>query len=167
MLGKHSGRHAFKAKLEELGFELGDNAFEEAFKRFKDLGDRKKDIFEDDLIALVEDEAKREHEAIKFVALQVQAGSQGPQIAQLVLEIDGQEHRDTAKGNGPVDAIFKAIRTLQPHPDARLMLYKVHAVTGGTDAQAEVTVKLDENGMTVNGHGTDADTLVASARAPM
>ena len=153
VLGKHSGRHAFKAKLEELGFELGDNAFEEAFKRFKDLGDRKKDIFEDDLIALVEDEAKREHEAIKFVALQVQAGSQGPQIAQLVLEIDGQEHRDTAKGNGPVDAIFKAIRTLQPHPDARLMLYKVHAVTGGTDAQAEVTVKLDENGMTVNGHG--------------
>lgn len=165
VMAKHSGRAAFKSKLEELGLELGDNAFQDAFKRFKDLADRKKEIYEDDLIALVEDEIVRENETIKFESLQVQAGSQGPQVAELVLTVDGEEKTAKAEGNGPVDAIFKAIRDIQPHPDARLQLYQVHAVTGGTDAQATVSVRLDENGKTVNGQGSDADTLVASARA--
>ncbi len=165
VLGKHSGRHAFKSKLEELGYNLGDNALQDAFKRFKDLADKKKEIFEDDLIALVEDEVARAHEAMKFVSLQVRAGSEGPQMATLTMEVDGKSHTQEVEGNGPVDAIFKAIRAIVPHPDARLKLYQVHAVTGGTDAQAEVTVRLDENGMTVNGQGADADTMVASARA--
>lgn len=165
VMAKHSGRAAFKSKLEELGFELGDNAFQDAFKRFKDLADRKKEIYEDDLRALVEDEIVRQHETIKFVSLQVQAGSKGPQVATLTLTVDGEEQTASAEGNGPVDAIFKAIREIFPHSDARLQLYQVHAVTGGTDAQATVSVRLEENGKTVNGQGSDADTLVASARA--
>jgi 2-isopropylmalate synthase len=165
VIGKHSGRHAFRKKLEELGFELGDNALNDAFARFKVLADKKKNVYEEDLIALIEDEVVSEHEDIKFVSLQVQAGSKGPQTAELCLSIDGEEKCANVEGNGPVDAIFKAIRAIIPHPDARLKLYQVHAITGGTDAQAEVTVRLEENGKTVNGQGTDADTLVASARA--
>jgi 2-isopropylmalate synthase len=165
VMGKHSGRHAFRKKLEELGFELGDNALNDAFARFKVLADKKKTVYEEDLIALIEDEVVSEHEDIKFVSLQVQAGSKGPQTAELCLSIDGEEKCANVEGNGPVDAIFKAIRAIIPHPDARLKLYQVHAITGGTDAQAEVTVRLEENGKTVNGQGTDADTLVASARA--
>jgi 2-isopropylmalate synthase len=165
VIGKHSGRHAFRKKLEELGFELGDNALNDAFARFKVLADKKKTVYEEDLIALIEDEVVSEHEDIKFVSLQVQAGSKGPQTAELCLSIDGEEKCAHVEGNGPVDAIFKAIRAIIPHPDARLKLYQVHAITGGTDAQAEVTVRLEEDGKTVNGQGTDADTLVASARA--
>ena len=165
VMSKHSGRHAFREKLKELGFELGDNALNDAFARFKNLADRKKEVFEDDLIALVEDEMISENESIQFVSLQVQAGTTGPQTADLCLTIDGKQKCEKVEGNGPVDAIFKAIRAICPHEDAKLQLYQVHAVTGGTDAQAEVTVRLEENGKTINGSGADADTLVASARA--
>lgn len=165
VMAKHSGRAAFKNKLKELGYDLGENVFQDAFVRFKDLADKKKEIFEDDLIALIEDEVIREHEAIKFVALQVEAGSQGPQTATLTLDVNGKEQTQTVEGNGPVDAIFKAIRAIHPHVGAHLQLYQVHAVTGGTDAQATVSVRLEEAGKTVNGQGADADTLVASARA--
>lgn len=165
VLGKHSGRAALKSKITELGYELGDNAFQDFFKRFKDLADKKKQMFDDDIIALIEDEVATEHDKIQFVSLQVQAGTTGPQKAQLVLEIDGTEQSADVEGNGPVDAIFKAIRAIVPHENASLQLYQVHAVTGGTDAQAEVTVRLEEDGKTVNGSGADADTLVASARA--
>jgi 2-isopropylmalate synthase len=164
VMGKHSGRHAFKAKLKELGFELGDNFVNEAFRRFKDLADRKKEIFDEDIVALVDDEVMRAHERIRFVSLQVIAGSKGPQSAELELEVDGATHLVKTTGNGPVDATFKAIKEIVPHA-ARLQLYQVHAVTEGTDAQAEVTVRLEENGKTVNGQGADPDTLVASARA--
>ncbi|MCC6597681.1 MAG: 2-isopropylmalate synthase [Alphaproteobacteria bacterium] len=165
VLAKHSGRAAFKNKLKELGFDLGENAFQDAFDRFKTLADKKREIFEDDLIALVEDEIIRENELIKFVSLQVQAGSKGPQVAELCLTVGEEEKCERVEGNGPVDAIFKAIRAIIPHTDAHLQLYQVHAVTGGTDAQAEVTVRLEEKGKTVNGQGADSDTLVASARA--
>lgn len=165
VLGKHSGRHAFSAKLKEMGYQIGDNKLEDAFVRFKNLADRKKEIFDEDLIALVEDETIRVNEHIKFVGLQVHAGSKGPQIAALDVMLEGEPRRSIVEGNGPVDAIFKAIRDILPHPQAHLKLYQVHAVTGGTDAQAEVTVRLDEEGMTVNGQGADADTLVASCRA--
>jgi 2-isopropylmalate synthase len=164
VMGKHSGRHAFKTKLQELGFELGDNALNDVFHRFKALADRKKDIFDEDLVALVDDTVQHEAERIKFIALQVVAGSKGPQTAELELEIDGVAKFARTEGNGPVDATFNAIRQLVPHT-ARLQLYQVHAVTAGTDAQAEVTVRLDEDGKTVNGQGADPDTLVASARA--
>ncbi len=166
VMGKHSGRHAFKAKLAELGFgDLGDNAVEDAFRRFKDLADRKKDVFDEDLVALVDDEIGRTNDRIRFVSLQVVAGSKGPQLADLELEIDGVVVNIQSRGNGPVDAVFNAINKLMPHSGAKLQLYQVHAVTAGTDAQAEVTVRLEENGKTVNGQGADPDTLVASARA--
>ncbi len=165
VLGKHSGRHALKARVAELGYELGDNALNDLFKRFKDLADKKKQVFDDDIIALIEDEVGAEKDAIRFVSLQVQAGTHGPQTAALELTVDGETKFAKVEGNGPVDAIFKAIREIVPHPDANLQLYQVHAITGGTDAQAEVTVRLEENGKTVNGQGADADTLVSSARA--
>ncbi|MGH6990189.1 MAG: 2-isopropylmalate synthase [Stellaceae bacterium] len=164
VMGKHSGRHAFKTKLKELGFELGDNAVNDVFHRFKALADRKKEIFDEDLIALVDDTVQHEAERIKFISLQVVAGSKGPQTAELELEIDGARKTAKTEGNGPVDATFNAICALVPHT-ARLQLYQVHAVTAGTDAQAEVTVRLEEDGKTVNGQGADPDTLVASARA--
>jgi 2-isopropylmalate synthase len=164
VMGKHSGRHAFKSKLKELGFELGDNAVEEAFRRFKDLADKKKDVFDEDIVALVDDQVVRSNEHIRFVSLQVIAGSKGPQQADLELEIDGVVKQTRATGDGPVDATFKAIRQLYPH-EARLQLFQVNAVTAGTDAQAEVTVRLEENGKTVNGQGADTDTLVASCKA--
>jgi 2-isopropylmalate synthase len=165
VLGKHSGRHALKSRVEELGYTLGDNALNDLFKRFKDLADKKKQVFDDDIIALIEDEVGAEKDAIRFLSLQVQAGSKGPQVAELELTIQGETKSARVEGNGPVDAIFKAIREIIPHEGAKLQLYQVHAITGGTDAQAEVTVRLEEDGKTVNGQGADADTLVASARA--
>lgn len=165
VLGKHSGRHALKDRLKELGYNLGDNAFQDLFARFKKLADSKKTVYDEDLIALIEDEVATENDKIKFVSLQIVAGTEGPQIAELTLVVDGEKKLAKVEGNGPVDAIFKAIREICPHEDTHLQLYQVHAITGGTDAQAEVTVRLEEDGKTVNGQGADADTLVASARA--
>ncbi len=164
VMGKHSGRHAFKMKLKELGFDLGDNALNDAFRRFKDLADRKKEVYDEDIVALVDDEIQHGDERIKFLSLAVVAGSKGPQTADLELIVDGAHKDAKTTGNGPVDAIFNAIRELVPHT-ARLLLYQVHAVTEGTDAQAEVTVRLEEDGKSVVGQGADPDTLVASARA--
>ena len=164
VLGKLSGRHAFKDKLSQLGFEPDEAELNEAFKRFKDLADKKREIFDEDIVALIDDSRSIGSQRIKFVSLQVVAGSKGPQLADLELEIDGKIENVQARGKGPVDAIFNAIHKMVPHT-ATLQLYQVHAVTGGTDAQAEVTVRLEENGKTVNGQGADADTLVASCRA--
>jgi 2-isopropylmalate synthase len=165
VMGKHSGRAAFRAKLKELGYELPDVAINEAFKRFKDLADRKKEVYDEDIVALVDDEVVRSNDLIQFISLEVIAGSKRrPQTATLELDIDGTVVEAKAEGDGPVDATFNAIKALVPH-DAILQLYQVHAVTGGTDAQAEVTVRLAEGGITVIGQGADTDTLVASARA--
>jgi 2-isopropylmalate synthase len=164
VLGKHSGRNAFKTKLKELGFVLGDNVIEDAFVRFKDLADKKKEIFEEDIIALIEG-THHKNDKIQFQSLVIQAGTKGPQIASIEMQVDGDKKYAMSEGNGPVDAIFKSIRMIVPHDTARLTLYQVHAITGGTDAQAEVTVKLEESGKTVVGQGSDTDTLVASAMA--
>jgi 2-isopropylmalate synthase len=164
VMGKHSGRHAFREKLKELGYDLGDNALEDAFRRFKDLADKKKHVYDEDIVALVDDEIAQKHDRIKIVSLTVIAGTQGPQSATLVLDIDGVHRTTQATGNGPVDAIFNAIKQLVPHT-AKLMLYQVHAVTEGTDAQAEVSVRLEEGGKEVTARGADPDTLVASAKA--
>ncbi len=164
VMGKHSGRHAFRIKLKELGYELGENAIQEAFRRFKDLADKKKEVYDEDLIALVDDEVSRANDTIKFQSLMVVCGSNGPQTAELELDVDGQICSVKAEGDGPVDATFNAIKALVPH-EGRLQLYQVNAVTEGTDAQAEVTVRLEEGGKSVNGQGADTDTLVASARA--
>ena len=164
VMGKHSGRAAFRSKLSELGYELGDNALNDAFRRFKDLADRKRTVYDEDIVALVDDQIVSAHERFKVVSLTVIAGTKGPQSAALEMEIDGARQTVQATGNGPVDAIFNAIRALVPH-ESKLDLYQVHAVTEGTDAQAEVSVRLSENGRSVTGRAADPDTLVASARA--
>jgi len=165
VMGKHSGRAAFRSKLKDLGYDLGDNAVEDAFLRFKDLADRKKDVFDEDIVALVDEAVHRDNDRIRLKALEVLCGTRhNPPKAELDLEIDGELKSVKAVGDGPVDAIFNAIKALVPH-DTRLQLYQVHAVTQGTDAQATVTVRLEEDGKTVNGQGADTDTMVASARA--
>ncbi len=164
VMGKHSGRHAFVHKLEELGYQLAGNQLEDAFVRFKALADRKKQIYDEDIEALVDEEIATAHDRVKIVSLTVIAGTQGPQSATLTLDIDGKHVTTQATGNGPVDAIFNAIHALVPH-EATLELYQVHAVTEGTDAQAEVSVRLSHDGRSYTSRGADPDTLVASAKA--
>ncbi len=164
VMGKHSGRAAFRSKLNELGYELGDNALNDAFRRFKDLADRKRTVYDEDIAALVDDQIAHAHERYSLVSLTVIAGTDGPQSAAMAMEVDGERRTVQATGNGPVDAIFNAIRALVPH-ESKLELYQVHAVTEGTDAQAEVSVRLSENNRSVTGRAADPDTLVASARA--
>ena len=164
VMGKHSGRHAFREKLHDLGFELGDNALEDAFRRFKDLADKKKHVFDEDIAALVEDEVAASGELIKVLALTVIAGTGGPGKAIITLDVDGRHETREATGNGPVDATFNAIKSILPN-QAKLSLYQVNAVTEGTDAQAEVSVRLEEEGKSVTARAADPDTLVASAKA--
>jgi 2-isopropylmalate synthase len=163
-MGKHSGRHAFVHKLEELGYRLAGNQLEDAFVRFKALADRKKHVYDEDIEALVDEEIATFKDHIKLVSLTVIAGTRGPQRATMRLDIDGKSMIDEREGNGPVDATFNCIKAMVPH-DAVLELYQVHAVTEGTDAQAEVSVRLSENGRSVTAKGADPDTLVASAKA--
>ena len=164
VLGKHSGRAAFRDRLNTLGYKIGDNQLNDAFRRFKDLADRKKVVFDEDIVALVDDEVMRDHERIKFLSLDLHAGSKGPARADMELSIDGVTKTGSASGDGPIDATFKAIQAIYPHT-ANLQLFKVDAVTEGTDAQARTTVRLEENGKLVDGQGADTDTIVASARA--
>jgi len=165
VMGKHSGRAAFRQKLEELGYRLGDNEFQDAFVRFKTLADAKKQVFDDDIVALVDDEVMRGHDHIQVKEVEVYCGSNGPQRAILTLAVDGEDKTVAARGNGPVDALFNAVRMIVPHDSSVLERYEVHAVTGGTDAQAEVSVLLAEDGRTTRGTGTHQDTMVASVRA--
>jgi 2-isopropylmalate synthase len=164
VMGKHSGRHAFVHKLKELGYELAGNQLEDAFVRFKALADRKKHVYDEDLEALVDEEIATAADRIKLVSLSVIAGTRGPQRATMKLDVEGHTMIEECDGNGPVDATFNCIKALVPH-EATLELYQVHAVTAGTDAQAEVSVRLSENGRSVTSKGADPDTLVASAKA--
>ncbi|ALI56810.1 2-isopropylmalate synthase [Celeribacter marinus] len=164
-LGKHSGRAALRAKLEELGFELADNQLKDVFVRFKGLADRKKEVFDDDLIALLHDTAGGEqNDRVKLKSLKVICGTEGPQQASMVLDVDGVEKSADVTGDGPVDATFKAIKEIFPMT-TRLQLYQVQAVTEGTDAQATVSVRLEEDGKIATGQSSDTDTVVASAKA--
>ncbi len=164
VMGKHSGRHAFRKKLEDLGIELGDNAFEEAFAQFKVLADKKKDVYDEDIIALTDNNTVHSSDRIRFGDLQLTCGSKGAPSSEITLEIDGKPQTAKTTGDGPVDALFNGIRQLIPH-EGKLELYQVHAVTQGTDAQAEVTVRLNHEGRIYSGNGRDTDTLVASAQA--
>jgi 2-isopropylmalate synthase len=164
VMGKHSGRHAFVHKLEELGYRLAGNQLEDAFVRFKALADRKKHVYDEDIEALVDEEIATAQDHIKLITLTVIAGTRGPQRATMRLDIDGKSVIDEREGNGPVDATFNCIKAMVPH-EAVLELYQVHAVTEGTDAQAEVSVRLSEQGRSVTAKGADPDTLVASAKA--
>src|SRR5258705_3122465 len=164
VMGKHSGRHAFVHKLEEMGYKLAANQLEDAFVRFKALADRKKHVYDEDIEALVDEEIAHAQNRVKLVSLTVIAGTMGPQSATLTLDIEGRQHTVQATGNGPVDATFNAIKALVPN-ETVLELYQVHAVTKGTDAQAEVSVRLAADGRAVTAKGADPDTLVASAKA--
>jgi len=164
MLGKLSGRHAFRDKLESMGYALEAEAFEDAFKRFKDLADKKKHVFDEDIAALVDDEIMRGHDTLTIKALRVESGTGIIPVASLTLDAGGTVKSVTTSGDGPVDAIFMAIREAYPH-SATLQLFQISAVTEGTDAQAQVSVRLEENGRTVTGKASDTDTMVAAAYA--
>ena len=164
VMGKHSGRAAFKDKLKSFGYELGQNALNDAFVKFKELADKKKLVYDDDIIALVDDALAHTADRIQVARLRVVAGTEGPQTADLTMTIDGVEKSASATGDGPVDAVFNAIRELIPHK-AALRLFQVHAVTEGTDAQAQVSVRLEEDDRIASGQAADTDTLVASAKA--
>ena len=164
VMGKHSGRHAFKEKLSDLGYELGDNAFLDVFTRFKGLADKKKNIYDEDIIALVENEIAEANESISLVSLEVAVSTDRQAEAILVLNIDGKQVHNTATGDGGVDATYNAIKALTTDTQ-NLLRYQVQAVTEGTDAQAHVMVRIEENGKQVIGNGVDTDTIVASAKA--
>ncbi|WP_417602830.1 2-isopropylmalate synthase [Primorskyibacter flagellatus] len=163
-LGKHSGRAALRAKLRDLGVDVGDNQLKDIFVRFKELADRKKEVFDEDILALVTAATEDAADRLQIVSLRVICGTGGPAEAVLEMEVDGKELTATCEGDGPVDATFKAIRAVHPNM-AKLQLYQVNAVTEGTDAQATVSVRLEEDGMIATGQSANTDTVVASAKA--
>ena len=166
VLGKHSGRNAFKSRLQELGIELeSDEVMNAAFARFKELADRKHEIFDEDLHALVSDEVvtpDREHFKLLYSHVCSETGEMP--YAKVILSVGGIEQKGEAGGGGPVDATFKAIEGIV-NSGAELMLYSVNAITTGTDAQGEVTTRLAKDGRIVNGNGADTDIVIASARS--
>src|SRR5512145_1995102 len=166
VLGKHSGRNAFKSRLQALGIELeSDEALNAAFARFKDLADRKHEIFDEDLQALVSDElVTPEHEHYKLVYSHVCSETGEMPHAKVTINVGGKERQADAQGGGPVDATFKAIEQVVKS-ETELLLYSVNNITSGTDAQGEVTVRLSKGGRVVNGQGADTDIVVASAKA--
>jgi len=164
VLGKHSGRHAFIARLKELGYDLGKEDIEKAFTRFKTLADKKKEIFDEDLDAIIADEIIRIPETIKLKQMSVSSGSFTAPTATVELEISGKLKKVAVMGDGPVDATFKAIKKLtkmQP----KLVNFSIGSITGGTDALGECTVRLEVDGHEVLGQGAHSDIIVASAKA--
>jgi 2-isopropylmalate synthase len=164
VLGKHSGRHAFRERLGELGFALEGDAFEEAFRRFKALADAKKTIFTEDLEALASDAQMRTDERFQLEEVTVLSGTFAKPTATVALRVDGEVRKATALGIGPVDSIFKAIAELT-ETKSELERFLVNAITGGMDALGEVSVTVSEDGRRVIGNGADPDIIVASARA--
>jgi 2-isopropylmalate synthase len=166
VLGKHSGRNAFRTRLHELGVTLeSETELNETFQRFKALADKKHEIFDDDLLALVTDvEWSSANEHLQLVALRVSSETGEIPRAQITLCVNGEERQLEASGAGPVDAVFKAIAQCGA-ADAELLLYSVNAITSGTDAQGDVTVRLAAQGRIVNGQGADVDIILASAKA--
>jgi 2-isopropylmalate synthase len=167
VLGKLSGRNAFKQRLQDLGIELEAEAdVNNAFARFKDLADRKSEIFDEDIIALVSDESvTAEHEHYRLLALSQKSEMGERPHAAVAFAAGEQEVRVESDGNGPVDAVLKAIES-QVKSGAEMLLYSVNAITSGsTESQGEVTVRLQRAGRVVNGTGADPDIIVASAKA--
>ncbi|MDD3677396.1 MAG: 2-isopropylmalate synthase [Thauera propionica] len=166
VLGKHSGRNAFRARLQDLGIEIeSEEHLNHAFARFKELADKKHEIFDEDLHALMRDETVTpETEHFRLVSSRFHSETGETPRAELTLVIGGAEHRAQAEGSGPVDAAFKAIEAVATS-GSELLLYSVNAITTGTDAQGEVTVRLSKNGRVMDGQGADTDIIVASAKA--
>ncbi len=166
VLGKHSGRNAFRARLQELGIEFASNEeLNDAFARFKELADKKHEIYDEDLQALVTDvTVAAENERIKLVYSKVCSETGETPQAHVSLSVDGVEKQADARGDGPVDATFKAIEAIV-QSGTHLQLYSVNAITSGTDSQGEVTVRVEKGGRIVNGQGADTDIVIASAKA--
>jgi len=166
VLGKHSGRNAVKTRMEELGIQFESQAeLNDAFARFKDLADKKHEIFDEDLQALVTQAGfAAENEYVRLVASRVLSETGEIPVASITLEIDGKEVHSEAEGSGPVDAVFSAIEEIA-NSEAELQLYSVNNITSGTDSQGEVTVRLSKDGRIVNGQGADTDIVIASAKA--
>ncbi|MGZ8384720.1 MAG: 2-isopropylmalate synthase [Nitrospira sp.] len=164
VMGKLSGRHAFRQRLEELGYTLGEAEVNHAFERFKKLADQKKEIFEEDLEVIVSEELSKMAERIGLKGLQVSSGTDRVPTATVELEIDGTPIVQTGTGDGPVDAVYRTIAAMT-QTKSKLLMYVVKGITGGTDAQGEVSVRVQEAGRTVTGHGADTDIITASARA--
>jgi len=165
-LGKLSGRNAFRTRLQELGIVLeNDDALNAAFVRFKDLADRKSEIFDEDIQALVsDDEVNQVSDYYRLVSMGAHSETGKLPVARVILNVGGEEHQADAQGGGPVDATFKAIEQVAKS-GTELLLYSVNNITSGTDAQGEVTVRLAKGGRVVNGQGADTDIVVASAKA--
>ncbi len=165
VLGKHSGRNAFREQLKNLNIELeSEKDLNAAFSRFKELADKKHEIYDDDLQAIVSDTLSTEHEQLKLVALKVCSETGEIPHARITISVNGVENMSSADGGGPVDATFKAIENLIDS-QAKLLVYSVNNVTDGTDSQGEVGVRLEKNGIIVNGQGADTDIVIASAKA--
>jgi len=167
VLGKHSGRHAFNDKLKELGYELSKEELNKAFERFKILADKKKEIFDEDIIAIINDEMMNENnKTYQLVSLQLNDCSNGLASAAACVKFENREITDAAIGEGTIDAVFKVIDRITGFT-GELISYKVDSVTEGKDALAKVTVKVifDKNKPEVIGHGLNIDTMTASARA--
>lgn len=164
VLGKHSGRHAFRDRIKELGYNLADKELNLAFKRFKALSDVKKDIYNEDIEMIIMDEIYRIPEKYKLSYLSVSCGNTTVPTATVKLEIDGLVYQDVGVGDGPVDATYKIIKRIVK-TNSKLLKFSVNSITRDMDAQGEVFVKLEENGHTVIGKGADTDIIVASARA--
>jgi 2-isopropylmalate synthase len=166
VLGKHSGRNAFRTRLEELGSSVSTEAeLNDAFARFKDLADKKHEIFDEDLMALVSDtRATAGNETYRLSSLRVTSQTGEVPESSVTLMVNGQEQSAQAVGSGPVDATFKAIESMV-QSGSSLELYSVNAITSGTDSQGEVTVRLELGGRIVNGLGADTDIIIASAKA--
>ncbi len=166
VLGKHSGRNAFKTRMSELNIQFdSEEDLNEVFAAFKALADKKHDIYDEDLLALVNEATfEDENESIKLVSMRVCCETGETPVANVTLNIDGAEQRAEASGDGPVDACFKAIEKLT-RIGANLQLYSVNAITGGTDSQGEVTVRVEKDGKVINGQGADTDIVIASAKS--
>jgi 2-isopropylmalate synthase len=164
VLGKLSGRHAFKERLKELGFHLTEKDCEVAFTRFKELADKKREIYDEDIESIVAEEILRMPDRFKLVYINVIAGNMAVPTATVKMEVDGEVIQEAGFGDGPVDATFKTIKKIT-RTRSQLLHFAINAITGGTEAQGEVTVRLEEKGRTAIGQGADTDVIVASAKA--
>jgi len=164
VLGKHSGRHAFRTRLRELGYELSDDEINSAFERFKRLADQKKDIYDEDIEAVVSEELSRIPETYSLLDMHISSGFHEKPAAVVKLKAGGETVEKTEHGDGPVDAVFRAITSITG-TRSRLLKYEVKAITGGTDALGEVVCSIEEDGRSVSGNGADTDIIIASAKA--
>jgi 2-isopropylmalate synthase len=164
VLGKHSGRHAFRDRLKKMGYELSDDDLDKAFERFKRVADQKKEVFDEDLEAIVSDEMQQIREVYVLKHLHADSGTGITPTATVEMQVGGRSVKQTGSGDGPVDAVYRTIAGITG-TRSKLDAYLVKGITGGTDALGEVTVKVEEEGKKVAGHGADTDIIVASAKA--